>query len=357
MSEGPEQDQKTEEPTQHRLDKAFEKGQVAVSKEVSHWLILGAIALTLMVVAPYTLTTFAQYFTAYITMAGEFSLGNASDAELVLKQSLFAALKLILPLTAFIIIFALAAGLAQTRFAIQKNALIPKFERISPKSGLKRIFAKKNLVEFLKGLLKLGFISAGLYVFFSSRLRYLDEWLVIDSLNFFHISSGMIIQAILLAFCVLTVISILDYLFQKFELLKSLRMTKEEVKKEYKETEGDPQIKQKIKQLGQQRIRQNMMVAIPQATAIITNPTHFAVAIKYDQETMSAPIVLAKGADFIALKIREIGKANNIPIFENPPLARALYSSVEIEQEIPSEHYRAVAEIIRLVMKLKKAAF
>lgn len=162
------------------------------------------------------------------------------------------------------------------------------------------------------------------------------------------------LHSLLIIICLLTLIAILDYLYQKYAFLKNLKMTKEEVKKEHKENEGDPLIKQRQRQLGQQLIRRNIMNEVPNATVIITNPTHYAVALKYDHETMDAPILVAKGLDLMAMRIREIGRNNHIPIVENPPLARALYKGVDVSQEIPPQHYKAVADVINFIMSLKK---
>lgn len=358
MAENNEEDRssKTEEPTQHRLDEAFKKGQIAYSREILHWMMLGAAGLTLMLFSWYVGHRFRQGFLIYIRQPEQFSIDPETTSQL-LWHIIFDFFLLTLPLFGIYIAAALAGGFLQTRFAISTEALQLKLDRLSPVKGAKRIFSKKSLVEFIKGLFKISIVGLALYVFFRAKLNEIEGLIFVPDNRIIGVLSEYVMRAIVIVISAMAVIAIMDYLFQKFELLKSLRMTKDEVKREHKNLDGDPQIKHKRRQIAQERIKMNLTEAVGRATAIITNPTHFAVAIEYNPETMNAPIVVAKGVDLIALKIRELATEKEVPVYENPPLARALYASVDLEQEIPPEHYQAVAEVIRFVMQLKKQYF
>lgn len=351
-----DQDQKTEEATSHKLQQAFEKGQVAFSREVTHWFALGSLALSMVMFFPFSMSYLKEYLVFFIISAHQLPLDSASSQQ-ILSTSLIKTIISLLPLFGLLIAAAIGAGLLQTRMAIQFDAMIPKLNRISPASGFKRIFSVRSIVDFIKNLAKLAVISICLFVFLRGQLLKVSRWADMAPELFFATVKGLILKTLLIILCLLMLIAILDYLYQKYEFLKNLRMTREEVKKEFKETEGDPQIKQKRRQLSQERLRKGMINEVPEATVVITNPTHFSVALRYEHETMDAPVVIAKGMDLIALKIREIARENNVPIVENPPLARALYKGVEINQEIPQEHYKAVADVIRFVMTLKKRLY
>lgn len=356
QGEEKDQDQKTEEPTAHKLQQAFEKGQVVFSREVTHWFALGGFALSMAIFFPFSIRYLKDYLTFFIISAHELRIDQVTSQQ-ILETSFIKAAVSLLPLFGMLMAAAIAAGLLQTRLAIQFDAMLPKLNRISISSGIKRIFSVKSVVDFLKSLAKLAIISICLYIFLKNQLFHLDNWADMEPVLFFPTVKGLVLKCLIIILCLLTLIAILDYLYQKYEFIKNLRMTPDEIKKEFKETEGDPQIKQRRRQIAQERVRKAMMSNVPKATVILTNPTHFSVALRYEHETMDAPIVVAKGVDLIALKIREIGRENNIPIVENAPLARALYKSVEIDQEIPPEHYKAVADVIRFVMNLKNRLY
>lgn len=349
----PEQDQKTEEATPHRIQQAFQKGQIALSREVIHLLSLMALAMTILVFLPFSFSLIQEYLSLFIISPHQLYLDGKTAGNLM--GSVF--LKIIIcfvPMGAILMFATIGAGFLQTRLAIQWDAIMPKFERVSPLSGMKRIFSKRAIVDFIKSLVKLVVAAACLYFFLKPQINHLPSWADLHPHLFLATVKGLALKCLLVIICLLVLIAVLDYLYQKYEFLKNLKMTKEEVKKEYKETEGDPLIKQRQRQLAQQIMKRNMMREIPDATVVITNPTHYSVALKYDPEVMNAPVVVAKGLDLIALKIQEIARDNKVPIVQNPPLARALYKGVELTQEIPSEHYKAVAEVINYVMSLKK---
>lgn len=357
MSEEKDNDtEKTEEPTSHRLQEAFKRGNVAVSREVVHWFILGMASLILITLLPYSAQLYVRLFSPYIHDPDQWTL-DPITVQILFQNIIKDLFIILLPLIGSFIIAAIAAGLLQTRFSLSFHPLKPQLKRLSPITGFKRLFSKKALIEFLKGFLKVFIVSLTLYTFFMTKAADIPGFLNLKMENFLPTISSYISCVILVVMISLTLIAILDYLYQKYEHMKSLRMTKDEVKREYKNQEGDPQVKSRRRQMAQQRIRRHLKESMEKATAVITNPTHYAVAIQYDHETMDAPVVVAKGVDFIALKMKELANECHVPIIENPPLARALHAHVDLDQEIPPEHYKAVAEIIRFVMMLEKQQF
>jgi flagellar biosynthetic protein FlhB len=253
----------------------------------------------------------------------------------------------------FLIIAAVGGNMIQHRLVFSPEGLTPKFSKISPAEGFKRVFGKQAAANFLKGLFKLIALGAVMcIVLWPERFR-LDAMVHFDPSVILGVSTSLTLELLTSVVVMLAAVAIADFFFQYRTWYEKLKMTLQEVKDEHKQSEGDPHIKGKIRQLRHQMMKKRMMAAVPKASVIITNPTHFAVALSYERG-MAAPICVAKGMDNIALKIREIAGKHDIPIVENVPLARALYAAVKIDQEIPNEHYHAVAEIIGYVMGLKR---
>ena len=232
---------------------------------------------------------------------------------------------------------------------------MPKLSKISLGAGFKRLFSKIALANFVKGLVKLALIGTVMTVILWPKRRQLDGLVTMDPAAVLPLVKSMSLELLGTVIAILAIVAAADYLFQYRTWYNRQKMSLREMKEEFKQTEGDPAIKAKIRQLRQQRAKKRMMAEVPKASVIITNPTHYAVALQYDKG-MNAPVCLAKGIDNLALKIREVAAAHNIPIIENPPLARALHATVEMDEEIPPEHYRAVAEVIGYVMRLRGAA-
>jgi flagellar biosynthesis protein FlhB len=241
----------------------------------------------------------------------------------------------------------------QHRLVWSAESLKPKFSKVSPGAGLKRIFGKQAIANFAKGLFKLGALGAVMVAVLLPERDRLESFLRLDPSAILGVTNSLTLQLMGAVVAMLAAVAIADYLFQYREWFQRQKMSLQEIKDEFKQSEGDPHIKAKIRQLRQQRMKKRMMAAVPNASVIITNPTHYSVALSYDRD-MSAPVCVAKGVDNIALKIREIARKHDIPIVENVPLARALHATVNIDEEIPVEHYHAVAEIIGYVMGLKK---
>lgn len=351
-----DQSQKTEQPTAHRLEEAFKKGQVALSREINHWFILGAVMLMLVTIMPYLLRRLMGDLQVFIAASDILIDGQASFYTLGKEILKDVGITMMLPF-GVMIVAALSAGFMQTRFAISWTAILPKAERISPFKGVKRIISRKAAVEFIKGLIKITIIAFSIYYVLRHRLDGMRDWIHLPAIAILTTTKQFVIYILLTVLSVLSAIAILDYLYQKFEFLRNLRMSREEIKKEFKELEGDPHIKQRQRQLREEMVRKNMMAAIPKATVLLTNPTHFSVALLYDQDTMDAPVVIAKGQDFLALRMREKAKECSVPIVENPPLTRALFKAVDVNREILPEHYQAVAEVIRLIYKMRRHYF
>ena len=220
-------------------------------------------------------------------------------------------------------------------------------------AGAKRLFSLKSVVEFLKGVAKITIVGAIATMLMLPSFEGLDQIVRMEIGGAANLLHALVSKLLFGVLAVVTIIAAIDFLYQRFEHMKQMRMSRQEIKDEYKQTEGDPVIKQRLRQVRQERARQRTMAAVPDASVIITNPTHFAVALKYELDDMEAPVLIAKGQDFLALKIREVAEEHDIPIVENPPVARALYANVEVDQEIPQEHFKAVAEIIGYVFRLK----
>jgi flagellar biosynthetic protein FlhB len=345
---------RTEDPTQKRLDDALARGDVVKSQEVSTWFVLGGGTLMLSAFSGSMSSGLSSTFRGFIANAHQIPVDGRGLIAIAgrIEREVLAAVAFPLALLVFA---ALAGNVIQHRLVWSTDSMKPKFSKISPLAGLKRMFSLQALANFAKGLIKLSVIGAVITALLWP-LRYKFEGLVqTDILGTLLIIRSLSLNMMATVVAILFLVAAADYLFQYRQWFARQKMSLQEMKDEYKQTEGDPLVKGKIRQLRQARQRRRMMAAVPKASVIITNPTHYAIALQYDRG-MEAPICLAKGADAVALKIREVAAEHSIPIVENPPLARALYATVEIDEEIPTEHYKAVAEIIGYVMKLRRGA-
>jgi len=338
MAEENDESDKTEDPTLKRLEDALQRGDVAKSQEVNTWFVIAGAALVL------------------VGFSGSLSSGLTATFRGLMH--LFQNLEVeVLAATAIpILLLALAAiggNMIQHRLVWSGEQLKPKLSKISPMEGAKRLFSKLALVNFAKGLVKLALIGTlMLWVLWPERNR-LDALVVMDVAALLELTKSLALKLVGSVVAALAVIAALDYLFQYRTWYNRHKMSLREMKEEFKHSEGDPHIKAKIRQLRQERTRKRMMAAVPKASVVITNPTHYAVALQYDRG-MNAPVCVAKGVDHIALKIREVAAEHSIPVVENPPLARALHATVEIDREIAPDHYKAVAEVISYVMRLRR---
>lgn len=343
---------KTEEPTDRKLSQARDEGSIPTSQEVKIWAgLVGALVIVSMF-APYMARDIMHLLMPFIEHPHAFPM-EQPDLGRILSQVTVDIIKLLLLPMSMLMVLALVAAMAQSGLMFLPKKLAPDFSKLSPAKGLKRIFSGRNLVEFLKSLFKVAAIGIVVFMVLRSHmsefagLAALDLEAILDYLR--HQVMGMVLVVVLMVFA----LAAADWFYQRWAFTQQMRMTKQEIKDEHKQTEGDPMIKGRLRSLRMQRARQRMMAAVPTASVVVTNPTHYAVALHYDVEAMGAPTLVAKGVDLVAKRIRELATEHEVPIVENPPLARALYATVELDQEIPPEHYKAVAEVIGYVMKLK----
>jgi flagellar biosynthetic protein FlhB len=348
----PEQSSKTEDPSQKKLEDANKKGDVAKSQEVTTWFMLAGSALMFALMAGPTAAALTGQLGGLIAHAEQFELGGSAFGAFFTR---LAGTILVVALIPMIVLagFAVAGNLVQHQPLLSVHPITPKLSKISPIAGFKRLFSSEALVNFAKGLLKLGVISAVLWFVVQPDISRLETLVTAEPAMILPMFQDMGLKIFGAVLAVVTVIAVGDLVYQRNRWWNRQKMTVQETRDEYKQMEGDPKVKGRIRAIRNERSRKRMMASVPDATVIITNPTHFAVALKYDS-TMNAPVCLAKGADGVALRIRELASEHDVPIVENPPLARALFASVEIDQVIPAEHFRAVAQVIGFIMQLQR---
>lgn len=344
--------ERSEDPTQKRLDDALEKGDVVKSQEVNTWFIMGGATLAISIFSGSMGNGILVPMRNLIANSWMIRTDGPGLMALLANIELALIAAVGIPFL-FLMIAAVAGNMIQHRLVWSTESLKPKFSKISPGAGFKRIFGKQAVANFLKGLFKLIALGTVMTVVLWPERHRLEAMVHFDPVSLMGVTEGLTMHLLGAVVAMLTAVAIADYFFQYRQWYERQKMTLQEMKEEYKQSEGDPHIKGRIRQLRQQRMKKRMMAAVPKASVIITNPTHYSVALAYDRG-MPAPVCVAKGVDNIAFKIREIAKAHDIPIVENVPLARSLYATVEIDEEIPVEHYHAVAEVIGFVMRLKR---
>jgi len=353
MSDEKDESQKTEEPTPKKLQEAMDKGEVAKSQEVRHWFILFAITIVVMIAAKPSMGGLKVTLGYLLSILHNIPMDGNNLLQFF--TSLFSQILQYMTLPIIILVSgALAGAMIQHRPMLSVEKITPKLNKISPLAGFKRLFSMQNFVEFAKSILKLCIVTSVVFILVWPDKDILEQMMTHDLEDVTNIIFMMTLRILGGVVSVMFVIAIADFMFQKFQFLKKMRMTKQEIKDEMKQTDGDPHVKARLRQIRMERARGRMMAAVPEADVVITNPTHYAVAMKYSHGDMDVPRVVAKGVDNIAMKIREIAEENKVPILENPPLARTLYASVEVDEEIQPEQYQAVAEVISFVMRLKR---
>ncbi len=354
MADDQDNSQRTEDPTQKRLDDALKRGDVVKSQEVNTWFIMAGATLVVIGFSTPMSLSLTTTMKGLIANAHQLRMDGSGLLWLTSKigGELLAALAIPLVLLA---LAAIGGNMVQHRLVWTTQILAPKLNRISPASGAKRMFGAQALANFAKGLLKLAVIGAVFVALMWPEHDRLEGLSWMDPAVLLPLTKTLTLKLLGAVVAMLAIIAAADYLFQYQQWYARQKMTLQEIKEEFKQSEGDPAIKSKMKQIRQARTRKRMIAEVPKATVIITNPTHYSIALKYDRG-MEAPVCVAKGVDDLALKIREIAREHSVPIVENPPLARALHATVEVDQPITPEHYKAVAEVIGYVMKLRGAA-
>ncbi|MBI1263099.1 MAG: flagellar biosynthesis protein FlhB [Rhizobiales bacterium] len=343
--------EKTEEPTSKKLEDAQKKGDVVKSQEINNWFVMVGAALAIGMMGTSTAGGILGGLRVFLASPEAIPM-DQEHLRLIWSDVGQIALKAVMMPLGILLVFALAGNVVQHAPVFTSENMKPSFSKISPMKGLERLFGPKSLMNFAKSLIKFFVVgTVALLIVWPERDR-LGLMMTWDVAELLPMVRAMTLKLFAGVISVMTIVAALDYLFERMQWMKKQRMSVQEVRDEYKQMEGDPKVKAKLRQIRSERGRRRMMSNVPKATVVITNPTHFAVALLYEKG-MGAPICVAKGADAVAFKIREIAQENDVPVVESPPLARALFATVEIDQEIDPEHYKAVAEVIGYVMRLK----
>lgn len=347
-------EEKTERATPKRRREAREKGQVAKSREIISAVLLLLIFWCLKVLSGFIYDSLTFIITKFLTIfSNAEELYKAPNIYGIFIQSIWIFMTIMFPILGVALLASILANYLQVGFIFSLKPLTPNFNKLNPIEGIKRLFSKNSLVELVKAFLKMFLIGYFIYDFLK------DNYLVISELIYMELNSSVsfignsIITIGIRSSIVLFILAVFDYGYQLWEFEKNIKMSKQEIKEEYKQVEGNPQIKSKIREKQRQLSLRRMMAEVPKADVIITNPSHYAIAIKYDLNISEAPMVIAKGKDLIANRIKDCAKQSSVPIIENKPLAQALYKTTEIGQQIPVEMYQAVAELLAFVYSLK----
>ena len=349
MSDTNDAASRTEEPTPRKLQQARERGEVVKTPDVASLASLAAAAAVVALAGGTLSRGLMAAMTPFLSHPEAMSFDNDGGMS-ILRSAMMAAA----PVMGAVILAACAAGVAgnliQTGFLFSPERLSLDFSKLSPASGFKRVFGLDGFMQFLKSLLKVTLTALLAWWVVKPHLSELEDLAKFEPLAMMTFAADILRRLVFAVAAFLMVVAGADWLWQRQRFMQRMRMTKEEMKEDFKQSEGDPHIKARQKQLRNERARRRMMQAVPTATVVVMNPTHYAVALKYDQGETPAPMCVAKGVDSLALKIREIAEEAGVPVLEDPPLARALYAAVELDEAIPTQHYQAVAKIIGFVM-------
>lgn len=346
--------EKTEEPTAKKLEDARKEGQVAKSKEIANGLGLLALFLLLKIMVGSIGTSFLESFSMVynrIPVICKLNGGTSpmGDISMLLRTVMLRLLIILLPVLLIGFAVAFVSDLFQVKWRPTSKPLQPKFSKLNPLNGIKKIFSAQSLVELVKSVAKILLIALVTYSYIKNKIGLLYALYDMSMMQAVNLIGETVIELGIRISAIYMIIAGADFMYQKYKFKNDMKMTKQEVKEEYKNAEGDPEIKGKIKARMREASQRRMMQAIPKADVVITNPTHYAVAIRYDTELAPAPIVVAKGSDYLAQKIKQIARENNVEIVEDKPLARMLFANVDIDKQIPPELYQAVAEILAMV--------
>ncbi|MCK1271316.1 flagellar biosynthetic protein FlhB [Bradyrhizobium sp. GM2.2] len=346
MAETTDQESKTEEPTEKKVRDALEQGKIPVSREASIFASMAALMVIQAFLIGQGVQQLTPMLTGFLDDLDGFPLSTGADAQNLLIVVGLQALRFLTPLVVTLAAFGLAASLLQNAPSLVLQRITPDLSRISPLGGWSRLFGSQGLVEFAKSLFKLAAVTVVVAFVLRSSEAKAFEAMYTDPVALPEMILNIAMR-IVSAICIATIVLVaVDLAWARFHWRRELRMTRQEIKDEHKQAEGDPLIKARLRSLARDRSRQRMIASASRATLVIANPTHFAIALRYNREENPAPIVVAKGMDVIALKIREVAEQNRIPVIENKALARALYEAVQVDQVIPAEFFRPVAEII-----------
>jgi flagellar biosynthetic protein FlhB len=351
MADDQDKSQQTEDATQKRLDEAFAHGDVVKSTEVTAFILLAGGALALAMFGHGIAENLARFLMRFIQRPEQMDVTGASLMEMMRISALKTGM-ILGPFFAVMMGAGLAGNLLQSRPSFTLDKIKPDFSKLSIPAGLTRMFGPDGWMNLLKGLLKIAIVGMAIWTQLWPERGNLEAILGQSTGDVVADMAHLLFKVFIAALSALAVIAAADYFFQRYRFFQRNKMSKQEIKEEYRQSEGDPQVKAKVRQIRNERARKRMMAAVPSATVVIMNPTHFAVALKYESGKMAAPVCVAKGIDAVALRIRAVAEENDVPVVENPPLARALHASVEIDETVPPEHFKAVAQVIGYVMRL-----
>jgi flagellar biosynthetic protein FlhB len=349
MAEDVDKESKTEEATEKKIRDTIEKGQLPHSRETGILASFAAILLFSVFFAGGSISELGSFLSVFLEKPDAWQMDTANDVVELSRMVTLEIGKAVASLMVLLVAAGVGASALQNLPQFVGERIRPQASRISLAKGWKRLFGVQGFVEFLKSLGKLGFVVAVLCFVLSDSLRQFLAGMLTQTTDFVLVIRSMAIEILISIVVVMGLIAAADLVWSRFHWRQDLRMTKQEVKDELKQSEGDPIVKSRLRSLARDRARRRMMTAVPKATLVIANPTHYSIALRYVREEDSAPVVLAKGQDLVALKIREIAEANNIPVFEDVALARSMYKQVSVDSVIPQQFYQAVAELIRVV--------
>ncbi|WP_245257987.1 EscU/YscU/HrcU family type III secretion system export apparatus switch protein [Rhodomicrobium vannielii] len=350
LADNSETDNKTEAPSEKRLRDSLDKDGGPSSREVNSAAALFALVLFLMTMAPADFGEVVKNLSVFIEDPSGFSLENGADAFFILQLAGLTIFNFALPLVLMLLAATLLASFAQNPPTLIFNKIAPDLARISPQAGLKRLFAFDAVVDLLKSFIKFGIVAIAFYVAFQGGAAALLV-LQTDSASTIELIKRLAFKAILICALACAVLAVADVFWTRFRWLRKLKMSRQDLKDEHKQSEGDPMLRARARAIARARVRRNMMTSVPNATVVIANPTHYAVALRYVRGQDRAPQTLAKGKNKLALRIRSIAEDNNVPVVENKALAKSLHDAVRVDQPIPHEFYKAVAEVIIYINK------
>lgn len=353
MDEENDAGEKTEEPSLHRIEEFRKRGEVAMSRELNSVIILVGCVFALSLSIAYIFDEFTNLF-EWLSMQDMNKVLVGDKFGEFTKHIATFFIKCIAPVCGVSVVLSFFSSVAQIGFLFAPDVLELKVERLNPLSGFKRIFSMKSVIEAIKGILKFTLILFITYTMIKGELPSLQGFLHVAPSVSFIVGKGIILKVIFTIIGGMALVALFDFAYQKYSYRQKLMQTKEQAKRESKEKDGNPEVKQRIRTIQREMAQKRMMNDVSDADVIVTNPTHISVALKFDGASMAAPVVVAKGADFVAMRIREIAKDNDIPIVENVPLARGLYKTVKVRHAIPRTFYKAVAEVLAFVYKIKR---
>ncbi len=352
MSDAPDKSQKIHPPSPKRIEEARRKGDIPQSQEIKHWFMLLGGGLAIFVFAGDVAAGLRQLILKFLEHPHDIRLDNMTFAGFLAEIGGNVAIVLFLPILV-LVAAALIGNSVVAKPTWSPEKLKPSLDKFSLIKGAKRIFGSRGWVELGKAIFKLAVVGAVAGLMILPDMQELKIVPTMDPIDIVRLIERLAMIMIATVIVVMAFIAVADMMFQKYKWTEDHKMTQQEVKEERKQQEGDPQIKARIRRVRMERAAARVTTAVPNADVVIANPTHYAVALQYDESAMAAPRLVAKGLDHLALRIREIAEENDVPVIENPPLARAIYNDVEIDQEIPSQFYKAAAEIIGYVLRLK----